>query len=169
MVVAKAKFEDASKINVINNSYLDTFKNFIDKTDYDYLTGNVIFFNTWASWCGSCIKEIPILNQLQLQYNDNEKIVFVSYCNDLKSGSIPEFLKKRNLELNYRFLNSREGLRVSLMTILSGYPNPYDINPLIDSVPWNFIIDENEKVLYFKRGLLKQDDMVIITSILNGL
>jgi thiol-disulfide isomerase/thioredoxin len=162
-----AKFENKSKIKVINNSYLDTFKNFIDTSDYDYITGKAIFFNTWASWCGSCIKEIPILNQLQLQYTDNEKIVFVSYCNDLKSGSIPEFLKKRNLELNYRFLNSSEGLRGSLRTILSGNPDLPHIDPLTDSVLMNFIIDKNEKVLFYKNGGLTDDDLLTISSILN--
>lgn len=169
IVITKAKFDDRSKIKVINNSYLDTFKNFIDKTDYDYITGKVIFFNTWASWCGPCIKEIPILNQLQLLHKDNEKVVFVSYCNDLKPGSIPEFIKKKNLELNYRFITSSEGLRVSLKTILSSNPNLPYTDPLIDSVPMNFIIDQNEKVLYYKSGMLTRDDMVIITSILNGL
>ena len=162
-----AKFENKSKIKVINNSYLDTFKNFIDTDDYDYISGKVIFFNTWASWCGSCIKEIPILNELQLLYKHNEKIVFISYCNDLKLGSIPEFIKKRNLELNYRFLNSGEGLRGSLRTILSGNPNLPHINPLIDSVPMNFIIDKNEKILYYKRGSLTHDDLLTISSILN--
>lgn len=163
-----AKFENKSKIKVINNSYLDTFKHFIDKSDYDYITGKVIFFNTWASWCGSCIKEIPILNKLQLLYNNNEKIVFISYCNDLEPASIPTFIKMRNLELNYRFLNSSEGLRGSLRTILSENPNLPHIDPLTDSVLMNFIIDKNEKVLFYKNGGLTDDDLLTISSILNG-
>lgn len=167
--IVKAKFDDRSKIKVINNSYLDTFKNFIDRTDYDYITGKVIFFNTWASWCGPCIKEIPVLNQLQLLHKDNERVVFISYCNDLQPNSIPEFLKKKNLELNYRFITSSEGLRVSLKTILSTNPNLPKIDPLKDSIPMNFMIDQNEKVLYYKGGLLTRDDMLIITSILNGI
>ncbi len=164
--IVKAKFEDKSKIQAINNSYLDTFKHFINKVDYEYITGKIIFFNTWASWCSSCIKEIPILNQLQLLYKNNEKIAFISYCNDLETGSIPAFIKKRNLELNYRFLTSSEGLRVSLRSILSSNPDR-QIDPSIDSVPMNFIIDQNEKVLFYKRGSLTKDDFLIITSILN--
>ena len=163
----KSKFENESKIKVINNSFLDTFKNFIDKTDYEYITGKVIFFNTWATWCGSCIKEIPILNQLQLMHNDTEKIAFISYCNDLEPSAIPAFIKKRNLELNYRFLTSGEGLRSSLRTILSNNPNLSHIDPLIDSVPMNFIIGQNEEVLYYKNGSLTDDDLLTISSILN--
>ncbi len=162
-----AKFENKSKIKVINNSYLDTFKYFIDADDYDYIKGKVIFFNTWASWCGSCIKEIPVLYELQLLYKENEKIVFITYCNDLKPGSITEFIKKRNLEFNYRFLNSGEGLRGSLRTILSGKSNLPHINPLIDSTLMNFIIDENENVIFFKNGGLREDDLSTISSILN--
>lgn len=167
--ITKATFEDKSKVKVINNSFLDTFKNFIDKSDYDFISGKVIFFNTWASWCGSCIKEIPTLNHLHSFYFESEKIVFVSYCSDLNTGSIPEFLKKRNLELNYKFLNSSEGLRTSLRTILSSKPNEYKIDPLVDIIPMNFIIDQNEKILYYKEGSLSQNDLTIITSILNGL
>lgn len=167
--IRKAKFEDPSRIQVINNSYLDTFKKFVEKADYDYLTGKLIFFNTWASWCGPCVREIPILNKLQLLHNDNEKVVFVSYCNDLQPNLIPEFLKKNKLELNYRFLTSAEGLRLSLRTILSRNPNLHEIDPLIDRVPYNFLIDQNEEVLYFKLGSLTEDDVSTITSILNGL
>lgn len=167
--IVKAKFENPSKIKVINDSYLDTFKNFIDKSDYDYIKGKVIFFNTWASWCGACIKEIPILNQLQLLFKDNEKIVFISYCNDLEPGSISEFIRKNNLELNYRFLTSTEGLRVSLRKILSDNFNLPDINPLSDRVPLNLIIDKNENVLFCKNGSLTHDDFQKINSILNAL
>lgn len=164
-----AKFEDTSKIRVINNSYLETFKNFIENTDYNYLEGKVIFFNTWASWCGACIGEIPILNMIQLSHRDNKKVVFVSYCNDLQPASIPEFLNRKNLELNYRFISSDEGLRVSLRKILSSGTNTYNVDPLVDSIPWNFIIDQNENVLYFKRGRLNEEDMFVINSILNTL
>ena len=103
-----------------------------------------------------------------MSYKDNEKIVFISYCNDLEPGSIPAFIKKRNLELNYRFLNSGEGLRGSQRTILSGNPNLPHIDPFIDSVPMNFIIDKNEKVLFYKNGSLTDDDLLMISSILNG-
>lgn len=166
--IVKAKFEDESKIQVINNSFLDTFKHFINKADYEYITGKIIFFNTWASWCSSCIKEISILNQLQLLYKNNEKIAFISYCNDLETSLIPAFIKKRNLELNYRFLTASEGLRVSLSSILSSNPDR-QIDPSIDSVPINLIIDQNEKVLFYKRGSLTNDDFLIVISILNEL
>ena len=166
--IVKAKFENKSKIKVINNSYLDTFKYFIDKADYDYITGKVIFFNTWASWCGSCIKEIPILNELQLLNKENEKIVFISYCYGIKPSCMPAFIKKRNLELNYKFLTSGEGLGLSLRKILSNNPQLPHFNPLIDLVSMTFIIDPKENVLFYKNGGLREDDLSTISSILNG-
>jgi thiol-disulfide isomerase/thioredoxin len=94
-----AKFENTSRIKVINNSYLETIKHFVDRTDYDYLADRIIFFNTWASWCGGCIKEIPLLNKIQVLHRDNKNIVFVSYCNDLQPGSIPEFFKEKKFRI----------------------------------------------------------------------
>jgi hypothetical protein len=70
--------------------------------------------------------------------------------------------------LNYRFISSNEGLRVSLKKILSGGTNPYNVDPFVDGIPWNLIIDENENILYFKNGSLTEDDLFDINSILHS-
>ncbi|NNE64659.1 MAG: TlpA family protein disulfide reductase [Gammaproteobacteria bacterium] len=32
------------------------------------LTGNVVLINFWASWCGPCVKEMPLLNKIHKKY-----------------------------------------------------------------------------------------------------
>lgn len=167
VTIVRAKFEHKNSLKVINNSYLQTFKEFIDENDYEYMQGKTIFFNSWATWCGHCIKEIPLLNEIYLLNAKNENIVFVSYCSDLKPDLIAPFLANRKLELKYRFLNAREGLRLSLKAIIKQKYKSYDIDDISDGVPLNFIIDKNEKLLYYKRGRIMEEDIRQVMLILN--
>jgi len=161
------KPEDRSKMNVVDNSYISTLKVFISEADYEHIIGKVIFFTTWNSFCRGSIEGISILNQLQIKYNDNKKIVFISYCSDLKPSSIEAFLKTRKLDLKFRFLNASEGLRSSLRTILSRDPTVVRIDPTIDSLNMSFIIDVDETVLYYKEGGMVKNEIPMIVSILD--
>lgn len=160
------KSKDRFKIKVIDNSYISTLKVFISPEDYEHIIGKVIFFTTWNSLCRGSIEGIPVLNQIQMKYTDNNKIVFISYCSDLKPPSIAGFLKKRKLDMDFKFLTASEGLRSSLRTILSRNSHLGPIDPTIDSLNMSFIIDVDENVLYYKGGGLMKKDLPIIFSIL---
>lgn len=162
-----SKSKDRFKINVVDNSYISTLKVFISEEDYNHISGKMIFFNCWSSFCRGSIDAIPALNQIQMKYSNNNKIVFISYCSDLKPSSIPAFLKKMKLTINFRFLTATEGLRSSLRTILSRNPSLGSIDPTIDSSNMSFIIDVNEKVLYYKGGGVRKNDLPLIFSILD--
>jgi thiol-disulfide isomerase/thioredoxin len=114
-----SKSKDRFKINVVDNSYISTLKEFISTDDYKHIIGKVIFFTTWNSLCRGSIEGIPVLNQIQMKYTDNNKIVFISYCSDLKPSSIAAFFKKRKLifvrfKLKLYNLNNRIILVINL-------------------------------------------------------
>lgn len=161
------KSKDRFKIKVIDNSYISTLKVFISPEDYEHIIGKVIFFTTWNSFCRGSIAGIPVLNQIQMRYTDNNKIVFISYCSDLKPPFIAAFLKKRKLDMDFKYLTAGEGLRSSLRTILSHNPDLGPIDPTIDSLNMSFIIDVDENVLYYKGGGLMKKDLPLIFSILD--
>jgi cytochrome c biogenesis protein CcmG, thiol:disulfide interchange protein DsbE len=40
------------------------------KVASDALKGNILLLDFWATWCGPCIAEVPMLNKLQEKYAD---------------------------------------------------------------------------------------------------
>ena len=65
-------------------------------TDWEKLKGKVVVIEFWATWCGSCIGEIPHLNQLADQLS-NEPIVFVAITDDSEER-LRGFLKRTRMK-----------------------------------------------------------------------
>lgn len=55
------------------------------------LKNKVVVIQIWATWCGTCISEIPALNRIKQKYENNPEIVFIALCND------PEYKVKSSL------------------------------------------------------------------------
>ncbi len=53
------------------------------------LRGSVVFVNFWATWCGSCVEEIPSIQKLyrQLSENPHFKMVTILIKDDLQRAS----------------------------------------------------------------------------------
>jgi len=48
------------------------------ETELDNYEGQVVILNFWATWCGPCLDEIPDLNRLQMEYEDELVILSIS-------------------------------------------------------------------------------------------
>jgi len=46
-------------------------------------TGNLVYVDVWATWCGPCISQIPALQKLEKDYN-GENITFLSVSIDIE-------------------------------------------------------------------------------------
>jgi thiol-disulfide isomerase/thioredoxin len=59
----------------------------LDGKDWDLsrLRGKVVVVNFWASWCGPCVDELPVLNALAAQNPDKVAVVGVNYKEPLDS------------------------------------------------------------------------------------
>jgi thiol-disulfide isomerase/thioredoxin len=68
----------------------------------DDLKGKVSVVDLWATWCGPCIQEIPIYNQLYDSFKDKQNIAIVGIAVDSPEREIPA--KVRQLSIRYPIL-----------------------------------------------------------------
>ena len=53
--------------------------------------------NFWATWCAPCVKELPLLENLNAQKNLNVKITLVSLDFSEKVDHVNAFIKRKNI------------------------------------------------------------------------
>jgi thiol-disulfide isomerase/thioredoxin len=102
-----------------------------NRTTLSSMKGSVVFINFWATWCESCIDEMPSMERMTRNFAGNPgfKVVTILYKDDL--GTALSFMKE------------------------SGYTFPVYLNPDesaakmfgITGIPETFIID--------KKGILR--------------
>jgi thiol-disulfide isomerase/thioredoxin len=73
--------------------------------DLVQLRGKVVVVNFWASWCGPCVDELPVLNALARQDTGKVAVVGVNYKEPL--DSIERFSKEHPFA--YPVLRDRTG------------------------------------------------------------
>jgi thiol-disulfide isomerase/thioredoxin len=60
------------------------------------LKGKVTFLNVWATWCGPCQAELPLVQKLFEKMKDNPNVLVLSLNIDENPGLIDPFLRKSN-------------------------------------------------------------------------
>jgi thiol-disulfide isomerase/thioredoxin len=64
------------------------------------LRGNIVVLNFWATWCGPCQEELPLLSKLSEAYGkDQVRFVAVSIDEQKNRTQIAAFLAQHNIKL----------------------------------------------------------------------
>ena len=101
----------------------------------DSLKGQIVLVNFWASWCGPCRKEMPILEQLNRQFH-NKGVTLIGVNVEPDSAAATDWLKATPVSFPILFDTDS---KVSKLYQVEGMPN-------------TVILDRKGNVRYIHRG-----------------
>lgn len=111
--------------------------------------GKTIVVDIWASWCGDCIKGLPLVNALQQETKKTETVyVFLSL--DKKQANWKNTIAKRKIQGDHYF-------------IPSGWKGPIGKSVDLDWIPRYMVVGKDGKIKLYKA--VKADDKNILKAI----
>jgi len=109
------------------------------------LKGNIVVLNFWATWCGPCQEELPLLSRLSDAYGGGPvRFVAVSIDEEKSPAQIAAFLAQRNIKLE-----TWTGATTGTMAKAG----------LSDIVPSTLILDQAGEVITRITGEAREDDI----------
>jgi thiol-disulfide isomerase/thioredoxin len=148
LIISLAHIARSEKLIVTkHDDFIDTDTNFFDangnKVYLDQYEGNTILLVFWATWCGSCVGELPSLDNLQ---KDFRKLPFkiIAVSEDYQGV---EVVKKYFSENEIRHLEIFHDYQNNLFRSLS-----------IVGLPTAYLINAEGKVKYIFNGVVKWHD-----------
>jgi peroxiredoxin len=93
----------------------------------DYAQGKILFLNFWATWCPSCVVEMPSIDRLYSRLGDSIAFVCVSQEN---AATLKEFIAKK---------------QYSFPVFYAEMPSPPELNAA--ALPSTFIIAPDGRIL----------------------
>jgi thiol-disulfide isomerase/thioredoxin len=103
--------------------------------------GQVVMLNFWASWCGPCRQEMPLLDAMSKKYS---KMGFVLYGVNVEKDNKPAKKMLADLGVTFPILFDPESKLSSLYNV--------------DAMPTSVFIDKKGQIRYVARGYKPGDE-----------
>lgn len=100
--------------------------------NFETTKGKVVVLNFWATWCPPCIAEMPSLQKLYNDYNDDVEFLFIS---NEENGVVTNFISENNYTFN-------------AYKPLSNYPEAFNVS----AIPRTFVINKKGEIVVDKAG-----------------
>ena len=91
----------------------------------DYI-GQVVVLNFWASWCGPCIAEMPMLNRVADEFADDNVVVVGVNVWDSRDAA-QRFVDELNI--TYLIVEDEVATSIAVEYGLTGVPETFVLNP----------------------------------------
>lgn len=111
-----------------------------DKVDLNALKGKVVLVDFWASWCGPCRQEMPVLEAFHKKYAE-QGLVIVGVNIDTNPKKMNNFL--RGTPASFRIVQDRK------LSVAARYEP--------STMPSSYFIGKDGKIRYVHTGFQKQD------------
>jgi len=103
--------------------------------------GQVVMLNFWASWCGPCRKEMPLLDEMSKRYSSAG---FVLYGVNVEEDNTDAKKLLKDLGVTFPILFDTESKASSLYNV--------------DAMPTTVVIDKKGVIRYVNRGYKAGDE-----------
>ena len=103
--------------------------------------GKPVFINLWATYCGPCVQELPLFEELYKEHKDDIAMVAVHYSE--LDDDPAEFAEKKGLDLPFAIDTEDQ----AVWNAVGGTA----------SMPQTIVLDRNGIVIYNKRGSVKKE------------
>jgi thiol-disulfide isomerase/thioredoxin len=120
------------------------------RIDAASLKGKVVIVDFWASWCGPCKQEMPVLERLYKKYKARG-LVIVGVSVDQEAANVKSFLKQ--LPVSFSIVHDAEHQ-------VAGRFSP-------PRMPSSYIADRNGIVRYVHGGFREADAAKLETEVVN--
>ncbi|MBC7326714.1 TlpA family protein disulfide reductase [bacterium] len=110
------------------------------------LRGSVVLLDFWATWCGPCKEELPIIEKLHQEYKDKGLVVLG--INDEDRATVENFLKEQKLTFPILLDDGKVG-------------KAYRVN----AIPRIILIDKNGKIVKDILGYSDKNEQILREAI----
>lgn len=137
----KKRFEKKEIVSPILTNHNGKKENVLNKKFNKHL---VVF---WASWCGPCRQEIPVLKNIYVKYKN--EVDFVSISTDFDELLWKKAIEKEGMPWKQFIVNEK----------LKEYENIEIFFQLSKSIPYTLLMDEDMKVIKSHVGLMSEVEL----------
>ena len=107
----------------------------------DY-AGKVVVVNFWATWCGPCLTEMPLLEKTAAKYKDDAEVVFLALSTDEERDEVAPFVKRHKF------------------TLPMGYAEHLEDHFRVSSIPTTMVFDRKGEIAFRQAGFNPREDFV---------
>jgi peroxiredoxin len=143
ILITYAQQDTTTFTKVGDNAPLFTCKTIDGNTiDISKLQGKIIMINFFATWCGPCNSELPVLqNNIWEKYRNNKDFVLIILGREHNEKEVRDFVAKKNFTMPFAPDSGR--------AIFKMYASQF--------IPRNVIIDKNGKIIFQSIGYTEEE------------